>query len=470
MKEMKVKPFGLRDKIGYMFGDFGNDFTFMFSSIFLLVFYNKVLGISGAAVGTLFLVARFVDAITDITMGRIVDRSKPGKDGKFKRWIRIMAGPVALASFLMYQTALADASMAVKYVYMYITYILWGSICYTGINIPYGSMASAITDVPEERTSLSTFRSIGATLANLIIGVGGPMIIYATDENGAQVIRNGGNIFPILAGIFSVCSIICYYICYKCTTERVKIEKDPNEQKITFSDTIRAIFTNRALLGIVAAAIFLLLSSLLLGSINNYLYTDYFGSSKALSTYNLITMVCSLLLATAVGTIAKKFGKKESAALATAFTGIIFLLLGFLRITNVWVYVLITAVGFIGVNYFNMIIWANLTDVIDDIEVQAKERQDGVVYGVYSFARKIGQALAGGLGGYALSIIAYDEKAVTQTQEVLNGLYNLGTFVPGILFLCVAAMLAFVYPLSKKRVEHNAQILRERRKNIELKQ
>ena len=358
MQENHVKPFGLKDKIGYMFGDFGNDFTFMFSSMFLMVFYTKVLGISSAAVGTLFLVARFVDAVTDVTMGRIVDSCKPGKDGKFKRWIRIMAGPVALASFLMYQSALADASMPVKYVYMYITYILWGSICYTGINIPYGSMASAITDKPEERTALSTFRSIGATLANLIIGVGGPMLIYTTDANGAQVIRNGGAIFPLLAGIFSVSAIICYIVCYKCTTERVKIERDPNEQKITLKDTIKAVFTSRALLGIVAAAIFLLLSSLLLGSINNYLYTDYFGSSKALSTYNLITMICSLLLATVVGTIAKKFGKKESAAVATAFTGIVFIVLGFLRIlTNVWIYVAITAIGYIGVNYFNMVIW-----------------------------------------------------------------------------------------------------------------
>lgn len=469
MKGTNTRPFGLRDKIGYMFGDFGNDFTFMFSSTFLMVFYTKVLGISGAAVGTLFLVARCVDAVTDVTMGRIVDSSKPGKDGKFKRWIRIMAGPVALASFLMYQSALADASMTVKYIYMYVTYILWGSICYTGINIPYGSMASAITDVPEERTSLSTFRSLGATLANLIIGVGGPMLIYASDENGAQVIRNGGDIFPLLAGIFSVCSILCYIICYKCTTERVKIEKDPNEPKITLGDTVKAIFTSRALLGIVAAAIFLLLSSLLLGSVNNFLYTDYFGSSKALSTYNLITMICSLLLAIVVGAISKKFGKKESAAAATAFTGIVFLVLGFLRIDDVWVYVAISAIGFIGVNYFNMVIWANLTDVIDDIEVRARERQDGVVYGVYSFARKIGQALAGGLGGFALTAIAYDENAVSQTKEVLDGLYNLGTFVPGVIFLCVAAMLAFVYPLSKSRVEKNAEILRKRRKQLETK-
>ena len=99
MNEKTVKPFGLKDKIGYMLGDFGNDFTFMFSSTFLMVFYMKVLGISAGAVGTLFLVARFVDAFTDVTMGRIVDTCKPGRDGKFKRWIRIMAGPVALASF-----------------------------------------------------------------------------------------------------------------------------------------------------------------------------------------------------------------------------------------------------------------------------------------------------------------------------------------------------------------------------------
>ena len=107
----EIRPFGIRDKIGYMFGDFGNDFTFIFASSFLMVFYTKVLNISGAAVGTLFFIARFVDAATDVTMGRIVDVMKPGKDGRFRCWIRRMCGPVALASFLMYQSAMADAPM-----------------------------------------------------------------------------------------------------------------------------------------------------------------------------------------------------------------------------------------------------------------------------------------------------------------------------------------------------------------------
>ena len=111
--QKEVRPFGLRDKIGYMFGDFGNDFTFVVASLFLMVFYTQVLGISAELVGVLFVIARLIDAFTDITMGRIVDKMKPGKGGRFKPWIRWASGPVALASFLMYQSGLANASMTV---------------------------------------------------------------------------------------------------------------------------------------------------------------------------------------------------------------------------------------------------------------------------------------------------------------------------------------------------------------------
>lgn len=108
------KPFGIKDKLGYMFGDFGNDFTFIFASSFLMVFYTNVLGIDPKMVGVLFLVARIVDAFTDIGMGRIVDRLPASKDGKFRPWIKRICIPVALASFLMYQFSLAAAPMTVK--------------------------------------------------------------------------------------------------------------------------------------------------------------------------------------------------------------------------------------------------------------------------------------------------------------------------------------------------------------------
>ena len=205
-REKTVRPFGWRDKVGYMFGDFGNDFTFLFASTFLMIFYTKVLGISMGLVGTLFLTARCIDAFTDVTMGRIVDRMNPKKDGRFRPWLRRMCAPVAISSFLMYQSSLAGASMTVKVIYMFVTYILWGSIFYTSINIPYGSMASAITTEASERTALSTSRSIGATLAGLVIGIVTPLFLYTTDADGNQVVRGGGT-FTVVAGIFSILEI-----------------------------------------------------------------------------------------------------------------------------------------------------------------------------------------------------------------------------------------------------------------------
>lgn len=461
----KVRPFGMRDKIGYMFGDFGNDFTFIFASSFLMVFYTKVLGISGAMVGTLFLLARVVDAFTDITMGRIVDSVKPARDGRFRCWVRRMCGPVAIASFLMYQSAMAGAPMALKVVYMYVTYLLWGSVFYTSINIPYGSMASAITDKPDERTALSTFRTVGATLAGLIIGTVTPLLIYTKDADGNQIVR-GGSTFTIIAGVFALCAVLCYVICYKLTTERVKVEPDPDAKKVTLGQTFTAIFRSRALLGIIGAAIFLLLSQLLIQAMNNYLYTEYFGSAGAISIMTILNTVLMLVVVAPLSVpISRRFGKKEASTVGALLAGTVFLLLFFLKVKNVAVYIVLANIGMLGLGFFNTVIWANITDVIDDQEVKTGQREDGTVYAVYSFARKLGQALAGGAGGWALSIIGYDQLAKVQTEAVINGLYTTSTLIPAVCFFIVALFLWFIYPLGKKNVEANVEELKRRREN-----
>lgn len=114
-QETREIPFGMRDRLGYMFGDFGNDFTFLLSSMFLMKFYTDVMGVSAALVGAMMMIARIVDAFTDVTMGQICDRSRPGKKGKFTPWLRRMCGPVALASFLMYAVWFKDMPWALRY-------------------------------------------------------------------------------------------------------------------------------------------------------------------------------------------------------------------------------------------------------------------------------------------------------------------------------------------------------------------
>ena len=176
--EKKIKPFGLSDKLGYMFGDFGNDFTFLLSTTFLMKFYTDIMGVSAAVVGAMIMLARFLDAFTDVAMGQIADRSRPRKKGKFLPWIKRMSIPVSVASFLMYANWFRDMPMGFKVFWMFLSYVLWGSIFYTSINIPYGSMASTISGEPKDRAQLSNWRTVGATLAGVFVGAVLPLLVY----------------------------------------------------------------------------------------------------------------------------------------------------------------------------------------------------------------------------------------------------------------------------------------------------
>lgn len=460
-KSKTTRPFGFRDKLGYFFGDFANNFMFMMAGSFLMVFYMRVLGINAAIIGTMFLAARVVDAFTDIGMGRLVDRMSPGKNGKFRPWIRRMCGPVALASFLMYQSGMANASMTVKIIYMFATYLLFGSVCYTAINIPYGSLASAISDKAEDRAALSTFRSLGGTFGAIIVSIIVPQIIFYTDAQGNQVVSSRG--FMIAAGIFSVLAFLSYLLCYFLTTERVPFEELTSEDAPGIVETMKAIVTNKAFLSLVAASIVLLLSTMMGQSINAFLYADYFGNTVAMSLSGVVGIAVTLLVATSTTKITKRFGKKEAGAIGMIFTGIGYILLFFVKTNSAWVYLGITQFFSVGMTYFNLVLWAMITDVIDFQEIETGNRSDGTIYGSYSFARKIGQALAGGVGGFALAAIGYDELAVVQTESVKLGLYGLATLLMELFFLLVGVIVWFSYPLNKERVQNNTAELAKRR-------
>lgn len=456
--QKKVPAFGMRDKIGYMFGDFGNDFTFILSSSFMLKFYTDIMGLAPAIVGMLMMAARFVDAVTDVTMGQIVDRSKPTKDGKFKPWLRRMCGPVAIASFLIYQSGFADMAYGFKVAWMVVTYLLWGSIFYTSINIPYGSMASAISPEAEDRASLSTWRTIGATLAGLVIGVGTPLVAYVTVDGKTML---SGSRMTIIAGVFSVLAIICYMLCFTLVRERVEIPA--NNEKLDIMKMLRSLVTNRALIGIIAAAILLLLAMLGMQGMSSYVFPNYYGSAQAQSLASLAGSVAVLAICAPLATkLSAKFGKKELSVASCLIGAVFFAICWILKPENPYVYVAFYTLAFVAIGFFNMIIWAMITDVIDDSEVKHGVREDGTIYSVYSFARKIGQALSSGMVGGLLSLIGYSE-ATAFDANVLNGIFNISCIVPIIGMVAVALALQFIYPLNKKRVDANIAELKKRR-------
>lgn len=459
------KLFGMRDKLGYMLGDFGNDFTFIFASSYVMVFYSKVMGISTGVIGTMFLIARCLDAFTDIGMGRLVDVSKPGKDGKFRGWIRRMCGPVAISSFLMYQSFLQDAPMAVKIAYMFVTYILWGSVFYTAINIPYGSMASVISNEPKDRSSLSVFRSLGGILAMIVISVVSPLVVYRRDADGNQIVDAGR--FTILAGVFSVCAIACYILCYCMTTERVKPEKSEvsaNVPKSSLFQVLRELITDRAFLGMILSALVMLFATLMGQGLNNYLFADYFNNAKALSVFSILALPATLILLGVSTPLTVRFGKKEIGTACFAIAGISYLLIAVLKIKNVWMFIGVSFIAILAKQCFSMQAYALVTDVIDDHEVKTGKRDDGIIYGIYSFSRKIGQAVAGGMSGWALAAIGYDSAAVVQTEAVKDGIYQISAVFPAVSYILCALILAFLYPLNRKRVADNVAKLQQQHK------
>ncbi len=464
MEAKKVKKFGFADKLGYMFGDFGNDFTFILSSMLLMKFYSDVMGVDVALVGVMMMVARFVDAFTDVAMGQIVDRSKPTANGKFKPWILRMCGPVAVASFLMYASWFQDMSMGFKIFWMFFTYLLWGSVFYTSVNIPYGSMASAVSADPKERAQLSNYRTIGASLAGTVIGVILPMLVY--NKVGEDLVLSGPKV-TIAALICSIGAVICYILCYKMTTERVKVEQ--KTEKFSLKELGLGLIKNKALIGIVVASICMLLVQLTSQTMTTYVYPDYFNNATAQSMAGLVGIAVTFVCAAFTVKLSQKFGRKELGIFASILGAVVFFIAYILQVKNAWVFVALYAFAYIGLAVFSLICWAMITDVIDDTEVQTGERSDGTIYAVYSFARKLGQAASSGIAGFLLSAIGYDaaKKGTDAWVGISEGIYDMTCLVPAIGYALLALVLFFLYPLGKKRVEANAKVLAEKNKEKE---
>jgi glycoside/pentoside/hexuronide:cation symporter, GPH family len=459
-----TRRFGSRDKIGYAFGDLANDFSFILAASFLMIFYTNVIGISAALAGTIMLVVRFVDAFIDVAVGRLVDRSKTGAHGRFRPWLTRFGIPVAIASVLMYYYGASGFSSSGKVAYVAVTYLLW-SVLYSTVNIPYGSMAAVISPDPVDRSSLSVFRTFGAFVANLALSFTVPLLIFTRDSHGkTQVVPQA---FFYIALVCGVLSVIAYFACYFMSTERVHVPVRPRSESLGMGRTLASLVKNRAMLAIVVGALLLLIATMLVGAMASYLWAIYFNNGAMQSLAASLALVPTLLLLPFATQLARRFGKREVSVIGVGGAAVIYIALSFVSTQGApWSFVLATLVAGIGLGVFNMLVWAFITDVIDHQEVLTAQRNDGVVYSVYSWARKVGQAIAAGIGGWALGWVGYKAGTTAQSDTTVHGIYLLSTLVPGVLYALVALVLLLWYPLGKRAVLENAATLNKRHQEL----
>ena len=452
----RSKPFGWADRFGYALGDVGNNFSFAVVNTFLMIFYTNVLGLSGVTVGLLFLIARFIDAIADITVGRLVDSSKLHKRGRFIPWIARFKYPLLIATILVFVPFVKEWAFPFKITYVFVTYLLWG-IFYSTVNIPYGSMASALSDSPNDKTSLSTWRSLGSATGSAIVSFVVPIFMYVGASQKIDGVR-----FWIVASVMALLGFGCYILTSKLPTERVRTQRS---ESVPLGTVLKDMFTDRALVILVVLDIILVINQNLSGTNISYLFNDYFKNSSAMSIALIFNFATVLLLAPFAQYFTKKFGRKEVTTVSLFFASIVYGILVFIHTSSATVYLVFLFFGSLGAAMFNLMVWAFITDVIDNQQVTTGIREDGTIYGVNSFARKVAQALGGSFGAFMLTMIGYVSSTsggAEQSQQVIDRIYYLASGIPAVCCGLAALVMLFFYPLNKKRVESNAAILREK--------
>ena len=205
----------------------------------------------------------------------------------------------------------------------------------------------------------------------------------------------------------------------------------------------------------------MLFAQLTLQSMSNYVYPNYYGNAAAQSASTVAMLVGMLFAAAVAKPLARRFGKAEISIVSNLLATAVLILLFFIRPASVWNYVILSFIAWLGLGVFTMVSWALITDVIDYAEIRNGVREDGSIYALYSFSRKLGQAASAGLSGALLTLIGYTQESAFD-EGVKNGIFNISTLVPALGFLILALILRLWYPLHKKEVEKNVAILKKK--------
>ncbi|MBS4216153.1 MULTISPECIES: MFS transporter [Neobacillus] len=452
-----MKKFGVRDQVGYALGDIGGSFVNLYIGGFFLIFCTYVLGVSPYFMGTMFLLGKFFDAICNVVMGTLPDRWKLGKSGdKFLPYINISKWILAASCLLAFANVSSWGSAA-THIWVVFIYLFF-CVAYTADSIPYGSLASVITNDPVERTKLSRARAIGG----MVVGLGFlsfvPMFIY---DKAGKVVPEA---FFQIAIVFSILSVLAYTGLVKLSTERIRDENGPGTNSdYQFKDAFMVAIKNRPLIGMMVASIGSLLMINGVSQLAPIVFAERYHMPSAFAINSFISIGITLVLFAIVPKLVVKFNKRNL-VIATAFFSLAAsLVLTLVTIENVYVFMVLYNLATIGSAVFVMVVWALVTDCIDYAELQTGKHYEGTLYSLYSFARKVGMGLGSAIGSYALGWVGFVSGAKSQSPAVAEGVAKMYTGMPVLAFILILIGVGLIYNLNAKRTNEMYAALKERR-------
>ena len=457
-----VRPFGWQDKLGYSMGDMGCNFSFQLVSTFMQLFYLQYIGIESGHYATIILISKAFDAVNDIVIGNLVDTKKIGKKSKYMPWI--ILGAVTLVIFnVMLFAPVKNFPYAGKYAWCLVSYCLW-SIAYTMVNVPYGSLHSVITDDPQQRVTLSTFRSIGAALPAIIVMVALPGIVYSKQTNSAGEeidVLKGETLLPVAL----VMSAFAFFVLWG-TTKLVKerVHREGTENVTGFKAIIssaKSYFTNRAMVGATIATVASvgLINSTM--SLNNMVFQYFFNDASKTGIAMIGSYAPMIIVMVLIGKLTKKFGKKNvlvTAMLIGAISGVVSLFAPITPDSKGMIVYIICLMGLnVGNAVFQISVWAIVADCIEVSARKTGKSEEGSLYALYSFFRKLAQGVGQAVVSWGLVAINFKEgdNAIQEAGfgDKVKMLY--------IILLMVASVISFlamkfIYNIGKKEEEEFA--------------
>ncbi len=452
-REFVEEKLPVRSVLGYGFGDFANNLAFTLSTAFLLYYYTDVAGLTAASVATLFFVVRLWDAFADVFAGRLVDRTMT-RWGKFRPFLLFGAVPLLFLSYLTFHVP-ADLSQGSKLLYAYLTYAVLGLV-YSLVNIPYGSLASAMSQSVNERAKLVSSRFFGGAVGGLLL-----TFIIAPQVSSLRKVKDtlspqeyadrAQGIFTTTTLAFIVIGTLAYLVVFFTAKEKVL----RTEARVSLRDTWATLRTNKPLGYLCAASFFYLIGLFAVGGASAYYAQYVLGDIKYLVHVTVVNSGASILLAPFIPKLVDRFGKTRLFQWCGVLTvlgglGIFFVPTGALAPA-----LLFLAIKGFGAALINTLMFGLEADTVEYGEWRTGKRSEGSTYALFSFTRKITQSIGGALGAAALAFGGYISatKAVPNPVQPESAIVAI-RIVMGLLPMAAAliAMAIFSrYPLTDER-------------------
>ena len=473
LDEKGFRKFGIMDKLAYAAGDAGCNLSFGLKGT-VQTFWLVYMAMETGLLSLLLLLVQAWDAINDPIIGAMIDAdTRKYKRGKFKTYILIGALGLIVGGAAVFMP-FPGAGKVVKAVLFIVGYVIWDA-AYTMANVPYGSMLSLVTENAGERAQLSSWRSIGGAVGNVLPGIILPMIIWKDvyDENGELIGQDllGDRVF-IAALLMGVIAFGFFWFMIKKITLRVDEYSVKAGEEAPKFDVIKAFgnfMKNRPAVGATVAAMGMFLGMQSATTANAIMFATYFKNAQMSGLVMMVGFAPMFIFIPFIKKLVDRFGKKEAATAGTVVSVFGALIMCIFPLVDVSIALIVYMVGLVlyglGMGVYTCISWAMMADAIDYAEWKFGKREEGTVYSLHSFFRKLAQGIGPSIVIALLGVLGYVEELSTTGQSPEMA-YKACWLVAGLyLFSAVAQLIGIgvIYNLDKKTMAQMTAELNARR-------